>query len=467
MNNIVSNRMAYLDSNAKPLAYGRLAIYNARSSTSLANVYADAKLTQLLKNPVLLDSSGRAPALFAGGSGSVYVKVEKYIGKDKHGKNRYSMVHDFETPPGVDISSYWNVNYVETYGQLRAIQNQNPTWVTGEGNPHLYVWNAAKHSNGLNEVTDVSSTFDNSGSWHWETKEVYIDQAELNNNGTEIVGVQQKWKILQTLNQYGIKIIIPRGEYYFKDLSGITTVLYNLEIMPGVRFTRLTENWKIEIKNNVVCLSKDLPITWLKLPMDRLYDIQYFASISAQSKNTVSDDSISITGNLEAKKITAQGDLSSGGSISGLGSISTEGSIVAKFDISAGGNISAAKDISADSYLYLQGRKYGDYPLAIAADANEGSAVLPVGSYATYYEKFNENIGDLGNLHKYTRPLNEAVYPTSYDASVVSLTNNNDAGNSGQMYGKWLITGLLSYMTSATTSYVFYLIRRVAWEEDI
>jgi len=56
--NIVSNRMAYMDSNGKPLAYGRLMIYNAGSSTSLALVYADAGLAQLLDNPVLLDSSG-------------------------------------------------------------------------------------------------------------------------------------------------------------------------------------------------------------------------------------------------------------------------------------------------------------------------------------------------------------------------------------------------------------------------
>jgi len=301
--NIVSNRMAYLDSNAKPLAYGRLMIYEDNSSTALALVYGDMELANLLENPVLLDSDGRAHALYT--EGSVYVKVEKYEGEDEHGNNIYSKVYDFETPPGVDISQYFNVNYVETYRQLRDISNHHPTWVTGEGNPHLYVWNPNISSNGgLNEITDISSNIDPSGSWHWETKEVYVDQAGIKKTGQEYN--TDLWGILEGLGTK--KIIIPPGRYYFNREMEPTT-FYDLEIMGGVYFENLSDYWKISVSAKVECFSAIPWIKWVSLPRG-FYDDTYFPNIDVNAFDQYGvyiKDSLNVQNNIIAQKnITAK-----------------------------------------------------------------------------------------------------------------------------------------------------------------
>jgi len=285
--NIISNRMAYLDSNAKPLALGRLVIYKSRNtSTGLALVYSDVGLTKLLENPVMLDTDGRTNSeLYA--EGSVYVRVEKYVGKDEYGENLYCMVYDFETPPSVDISQFWNVNYVETYEQLRAMTNKNPTWVTGEGNPHLYVFNPQKPEYSLDEVIDVSSDYDPSGSWYWETKEVYADQAGISKFG-EIYNTH-RWITLSNLSSLrNKKIIIPPGQYDFGNEYMVNLGFNDLEIMANVVFLKLA-NLNISIDARVECYSENLPITWTRLPLDRLYDIRYFAKI-LQNKVTFIDD---------------------------------------------------------------------------------------------------------------------------------------------------------------------------------
>jgi len=417
--NIISNRMAYLDSNAKPLAYGRLAIYERGSSTELALVYADARLTQRLENPVILDSSGRSPTLYNNGEpratalyaeGSVYVKVEKYIGKDAHGNNLYSMVYDFETPPGVDISSYWNVNYVETYDDLKKVQNRMPTWVTGEGNAHLYVWDAQPSNGSGDGVTNIRSTFDPSGSWHWETKEVYADQCGINNDGTPYV--VSSWATLQTisLGQKEIKIIIPAGTYLFNQAMG-RMEFNDLEIMGGVKFIELQGQWEIGINKRVECLSDGLPITWVKLPMDRLYDVKYFASINAKKNLVDNDANIGIEENLTAKNLIARNninalnDVNAGNdiiadkyvkakNIISSNNINAKGDIYGSYisadnDVIADNDIFAVRDVVANNNLTIRGKSYGEHQLAIASDNSDTDMEnLPVGSYATYVETY-------------------------------------------------------------------------------
>jgi hypothetical protein len=284
--NIVSNRQPYLDVNGKPLALGRLAIYDTGSSTSLANVFDDAALERMITNPVLLDTAGRACAIYS--ESGAYVKVEKFIGIDEHGENLYALVYDYETPPGVDISSYWNVNFVDYYEPpdgkgLMHVLNKNPTFVLKEGDPHIYFWNPNKPSMGLNEATDVSSRVDASGSWHWETKRVYADQCGIRNDGTRYN--ISRWSALAMLSKGGCETIIPSGTYEFTDDNGKQQTpppmeFNSLEIRSNVTFNGMAAAaWNIGVSRRAACESSGLNIKWTKLPADRAYDTQYFSNI--------------------------------------------------------------------------------------------------------------------------------------------------------------------------------------------
>jgi len=455
--NITSNRMAYLDANAKPLAQGRLMIYRAGSSTELALVYSDAGLAQLLPNPVMLDSSGRAPALYA--EGSVHVKVEKYIGEDGRGGKLYALVYDFETPPGIDISSHWNANYVETYEQLRnEVTNGKPTWVTGEGNPHLYVWKASQPSSGLNEVTNVSSAHDPSGSWSWETKEIHADQAGIKRNGTSYE--QAIWLKLETLSAQGKKIIIPPGHYLFSGAMPQFT-FYDLEIMSGVDFVDLPPRWKIGINRRVECLSLGLPIEWVKLPMDRLYDIKYFAYVSSGHTANESGDA-DIYRDLSARSISARDNVRAGNNVIAGNNVSATN--VSATNVSATNNVSAINDVSAtnvkattvlSSALTLTDvpsgggnplrLNYGDFPLAVVSDRQNDPH--PVGSYAMYSEQTDPNSA-----------ISYAPLPDNY-----VIVNPQALGG----VGRWRVSGsaikvadTVSYGEPQTYTY-HYLLRRV------
>ncbi|MDR0517273.1 MAG: hypothetical protein LBH25_09555 [Fibromonadaceae bacterium] len=251
---IFSNRQAYFDRNGKPLAFGRLAVYNAESSTSLAHVFNDAALTRMLENPVVLDSAGRAPALFS--SMPVYVRVEKFAGRDEHGESLYELAYDYETPPGLDISDFYAVNFVDYYYELRMVPNDKPTFVLKEGDSHLYFWNPHKPSgSGLNEVTDIGSSENPDGSWHWETKRVCADQCGIRNDGTR--HDVSRWAVFAALSMQGYETAVPRGTYDFFNASVADLSFSNLSIAPNVVF-RNAANLGISVAGKAECLSKSL-----------------------------------------------------------------------------------------------------------------------------------------------------------------------------------------------------------------
>jgi hypothetical protein len=460
--NIVSNRMAYLDENAKPLAEGRLSIYESGSSTGMA-VITDKDGNQI-PNPVMLDSAGRAPELYA--QGSVMVKVEKYIGMDASGERLYSMVYDFKTPPGVDISSYWNVNYVETYAQLNAVDNKNPTWVTGEGNPHLYVFDPTRPSTGLNGCTNVNSSHDQSGSWKWETKEVYADQCSIHRDGTSYNVA--RWYVLESLSASGKRIVVPPGTYYFGGSAMHDVSFTDLHIMGAVSFAGL-DNWNIAIIDRVECFSDRLPITWTSLPMDRLYDIAYFANIAAGTRKNLVDaeKNAIIQENLTAENLHAR-DL-----VSSEGNIYTDGNVTARHDVKAGHDVIASGEVRSNNDVKASGDIWagetdgsviaganGDFKFAghyrkkVAIAMDSDSDLVPVGSYAVGIE----HAGISGNPP--VRAMNSEVFVSGLDDSIYTLSSNSGG------WGRWRISGFInSWEIDANAGYhrwdIMYLIRRV------
>jgi hypothetical protein len=482
--NIISNRMAYLDANAKPLAQGRLMIYNAGSSTGLANIYADSALSMLIPNPIMLDSAGRAPSLYAGVS--VYVKVEKYIGMDEHGNRLYDLVYDFETPPGVDISSYWNLNVVETYDELREIGNTNPTWVTGEGNAHLYVWNENRPS-GLNEVIDVSSIPNPGGSWHWETKEVHADQCSIRNDGSDYDN--NRWETLASISTTGIKAVIPAGSYSFaKERNSIT--FGDVEIRHGVFFLS-TFIWEWYVRNKVEChsLHNSLKIAWRKLPPDKIYDEAYFGTVPAAEMSYNENISFHVKDQLVAENgLVSRGSLQVKNKIiiGDLEITATDYNMAAKFDLGSKthnihmqrGNAVFTDTVRAGQVIQepytepFTGETYAipqkEVLAKISLDTMEVDDSSDNQSGAAYMIGRYFPIGSYIVCHRDKRlQLGQVVYgrgTTNYGKNL-RVWDSRDAAGTESIFGEFVVCGFTGYGELANYEYDSmarcYLLRRV------
>jgi len=288
--NVLDTRSAYLDTNGKPLANGRLVIYKDNTSTALADVYSDINLRNPEKNPVYLDSSGRTgTGLYTGKP--VFVSVERLFGKSNTGDDIYVQIYGFETHSGLEINAFLNSNYVKDRTELKNVENQNPTWVLNEGNPHLYRFEKESLDT-YDGIIRVESLAFPGNHWYWETKEIYADQAGISNKGfTHDANAWTKLAKLSMDNNY--KIIIPAGYYNFGGKAMPGTKFNDLEIHSGVEFKEF-KSWTIAIESSVECLSP-LDIYWNKLPSSKIYNRNVFKNIAdniIEKINTISDSAI-------------------------------------------------------------------------------------------------------------------------------------------------------------------------------
>ena len=452
--NVLDTQSAYLDNNGKLLANGRLVIYEDNTSTKLAKVYSEMtlKLNAQIPNPVMLDSSGRtATGLYT--ENPVFVSVERLLGKNNIGEDTYVKIYDFETHKGLELNLLLNSNYVETRTDLAQVTNKNPTWVINEGNPHLYIYKEQNLSN-PNGVTRVSAAAGiGQGYWYWDTKEIYADQAGINNKG--VVNNANQWALLSKLSMdFGYKIIIPTGTYEFNNVAIQGALSFkDLEIQSGVEFEHF-RNWIFLIEDNVECFSP-LTILWSNLPKGKIYDRKFFINISNDStmnyiRSNTNNNIYLKSGNVQTNKLTAT-ELdtpkltASNGAIENL-NISTllsakdaeitdlevTNDMEVNHDLTIHRFLKVKQQVTVGDQIFNEGKHMlslvytldTEAPLASGIDLRDWlNRYFPVGSYLVTYRDNLEPINTLYWLHKFDHANTDLPAATFWFDVTINIAN--------------------------------------------